>query len=182
MKKNLLICKKTSSFLRVTFSQLILLLFFVGVSFAHDGYSQEILNKRISLKAEVQPIKKVLNEIEKSADIRFIYSSNLIKAEKTVSIKMDNSTLGDVLKNLLSPLQLDYKVMGKQIILKRIEPKVGLIENENLQTAPIILDKPIKGSVKDDKGEMTEIEKRRVELEALQLIDNNKNNDEIKNK
>ena len=35
---------------------------------------------------------------------------------------------------------------------------------------------------KDYKGEMTEIEKRRVELEALQLIDSNKNNDEIKNK
>jgi hypothetical protein len=35
---------------------------------------------------------------------------------------------------------------------------------------------------KDYKGEMTEIEKRRVELEALQLIDNNKNNNEIKNK
>lgn len=34
---------------------------------------------------------------------------------------------------------------------------------------------------KDYKGEMTEIEKRRVELEALQLIDNNKNNDEVKN-
>jgi TonB-dependent starch-binding outer membrane protein SusC len=153
MKKNLLICRTTNSLLRVTFSQLILLLFFVGVSFAHDGYSQEILNKRISLKAEVQPIKKVLNEIEKSADIRFIYSSSLIKAEKMVSINMDNSTLGDVLKNLLSPLQLDYKVMGKQIVLKRIEPKIGLIENENVQTAPIILEKPIKGIVKDDKGE-----------------------------
>ena len=35
---------------------------------------------------------------------------------------------------------------------------------------------------KDYKGEMTEIEKRRVELEALQLIDNNKQNDEVKNK
>ena len=35
---------------------------------------------------------------------------------------------------------------------------------------------------KDYKGEMTEIEKRRVELEALQLIDNNKSNDEVKNK
>lgn len=153
MKKNLLICKTTSSFLRITFSQLILLLFFVGVSFAHDGYSQEILNKRITLKAEVQPIKKVLNEIEKTADIKFIYSSNLIKVEKTVSINMDNSTLGDVLKNLLSPLQLDYKVMGKQIVLKRIEPKVGFIENENTQTIPVILEKPIRGSVKDDKGE-----------------------------
>ena len=35
---------------------------------------------------------------------------------------------------------------------------------------------------KDYKGEMTEIEKRRVELEALQLIDNNPNNNEVKNK
>lgn len=35
---------------------------------------------------------------------------------------------------------------------------------------------------KDYKGEMTEIEKRRVELEALQLIDNNPRNDEVKNK
>ena len=34
---------------------------------------------------------------------------------------------------------------------------------------------------KDYKGEMTEIEKRRVELEALQLIDNNPTNNEIKN-
>lgn len=64
---------------------------------------------------------------------------------------MDNSTLGDVLKNLLSPLQLDYKVMGKQIVLKRIEPRVGFIENT--QTTPVILEKPIRGSVKDDKGE-----------------------------
>jgi hypothetical protein len=34
---------------------------------------------------------------------------------------------------------------------------------------------------KDYKGKMTELEKRRVELEALQLIDNNPKNDEIKN-
>ena len=35
---------------------------------------------------------------------------------------------------------------------------------------------------KDYKGEMTEIEKRRVELEALQLIDTNPKNYEVKNK
>lgn len=150
MKKKLPICR--TSFLRVTFSQLILLLFFVGVSFAHDGYSQEILNKRISLKASDQPIKKVLNEIEKSADIRFIYSSTLIKSENTVSINMDNATLGVILKNLLLPLQLDFKVVGRQIVLKRLESKVGL--NETIDAPAIILDKPIKGNVKDDKGEI----------------------------
>ena len=128
MKKRLLICKKTRIILlKVTLSQLILWLLFAGVSFAHDGYSQDVLSKRISIKADVQPMKKVMNEIEKSADVRFLYNSNLIKADKLVSINMDNSTLGDVLKNLLTPFQLDFKVIGKQIVLKKIEVKIGLI-------------------------------------------------------
>jgi TonB-linked SusC/RagA family outer membrane protein len=155
MKKRLLICKKTRIILlKVTFSQLILWLFFVGVSFAHDGYSQDVLNKRISIKADVQPMKKVMNEIEKSADVRFLYKSNLIKADKLVSINMDNSTLDDVLKYLLTPFQLNFKVIGKQIVLKKIEVKIGLIENENIPASVPILDKPLKGSIIDDKSEI----------------------------
>ncbi len=152
MKKKLLIGKTTSKLLRDTFSHLIILLFFVEVCSANDGYPQEVLNKRISIKTDFQPIKKVLSEIEKTVDVRFIYSSNVIKTEKLVSINMDNSPLGDVLKKILLPLQLDYKVMGKQIVLKKNE--IGLIENENLQIIPLIVDKPIKGNVKDDNGVM----------------------------
>ncbi|SOE19918.1 TonB-linked outer membrane protein, SusC/RagA family [Spirosomataceae bacterium TFI 002] len=153
MKKNLTICKTTCSLLQITVSQLILLLFFVGVSYAHNGYAQEILKKRISVKAEVQPIKKVLSGIEKSADIRFVYNSTIINSTKTVSIDMENSTLGDVLLKLLSPLHLEYQVLGKQIVIKKIDSKVGSAEVQERIELPVILEKSIRGNVKDDNGE-----------------------------
>lgn len=153
MKKHLLICGTSNSLVRITVSQLILLLFFVGVSFAREGFSQEILNKRISVKANEQPIKKVLTGIEQSAEIKFVYSSSIVKSTKIVSINMDNSTLAEVLKKLLSPLELEYKVIGKQIVLKKIEEKVGLVEPDLKTELPVIVEKLIKGTVKDDKGE-----------------------------
>ena len=98
MSKESLYCRALVAVMHVTFSHLIISIFFVGVTFAHEGYSQELLNKRLSIRAVVQPLKKVLNEIEKSAEIRFIYNSNLIKTENNVSITMENALLGDVLK------------------------------------------------------------------------------------
>ncbi len=74
MKENFPKQRKSSSFITRLLSQIFLLLFFVGVSVASNGYSQEILDKRITLKANAQPFKRVLSEIEKSADIRFIYN------------------------------------------------------------------------------------------------------------
>ncbi|MVM36664.1 SusC/RagA family TonB-linked outer membrane protein [Spirosoma sp. HMF3257] len=140
--------------MRISFSQLLLSLFFFGVSSAHDGYAQELLNKRISLKVENQSIKKVLNEIEKSAEIRFIYSSNLIKSERKISLNLDNSTLGEALENLLTPLQLGYKVLGKQIVLNRVEPKAGLILKDVPDVTVVSpLDIPIKGTVTSESGE-----------------------------
>ncbi|MEZ0484645.1 TonB-dependent receptor [Fibrella aquatica] len=140
--------------LRILFSQLILSLTFFGISVAHEGYAQELLNKRISLKVDNQSIKKVLNEIEKSADIRFVYSSSLIRSERKITLNVSNSTLGDVLVNVLKPLQLDYKVVGKQIVLNRTELKTGFVQPQ--LTAPIVAtsaDIPVKGTVKDEKGD-----------------------------
>lgn len=154
MRKNLQICMATTKVIRITFSQLILSLFFVGVSFALDGYSQEVLNKRISLKVENQSIKSVLNEIEKSAQIRFVYNSSLVRSEKKLNINLENSPLAEVLKSVLSPLQLDYKVLGKQIVLKRLEVKVGFAEPEKMAAPTVaVLEIPVKGSIKDEKGE-----------------------------
>lgn len=154
MKNKLRTFKAMNKALRITFSQIILSLTFFGVSVAHDGYAQELLNKRISLKVENQSIKKVLSEIEKSADIRFIYSSSLIRSERKITLNLGNSTLGDILENVLKPLQLEYKVLGKQIVLNRAEVKAGFNPNHTPEfAAAISAEIPVKGTVKDDKGE-----------------------------
>nr|WP_293843496.1 TonB-dependent receptor [uncultured Arsenicibacter sp.] len=148
--------RSTSSLVRLTLLPLLFLLVFVGVSFAYDGYSQEVLNKRITLKLENQSIKRVLNEIERNAEVKFIYSPTLIRSDRKLNLNIDNQSLGDVLRNVLNPLQLGYRVLGKQIVLNRSEPKVGQLTEE--QKEPIVaatapLDITVKGAVKDDKGE-----------------------------
>lgn len=154
MKKNVQTHKLIGRFLRIILSQFILSLAFFGVSSARDGYNQELLNKRISLKIENQPIKKVLSEIEKLAEIRFIYSSSFIKSERKITLNLDNSTLGEVLDNLLIPLQLEYKISGKQIILNRTEQKIGFIQKEVSDVVAVSpLDIPIKGTVTGESGE-----------------------------
>ncbi|RRB02869.1 TonB-dependent receptor [Larkinella rosea] len=154
MKKSIRFFKIPPKTLRILLSQLLLSLLFFGISVAHDGYGQELLNRRISLKVENQPVKKVLIEIEKSAEIRFVYSSNLIRSERKITLDLDNSTLGTVLENVLKPLQLEYRVLGKQIVLNRAEPKTGFIQNAST-VLPVAssVDIPVKGSVKDEKGE-----------------------------
>ncbi|QHV97836.1 TonB-dependent receptor [Spirosoma endbachense] len=154
MKNLLRIFRAESKFLQIVFLQLVLSVVFWGISSANGGYAQELLNKRISLKVENRSIKQVLNEIEKSAEIRFIYSSSLIRSERKITLTLDNSTLGEVLENILKPLQLEYKVLGRQIVLNRAELKTSSIQNAGPSLVienPV--DMPIKGTVKDEKGE-----------------------------
>ncbi|GAB3909955.1 TonB-dependent receptor [Larkinella knui] len=121
---------------------------------ASDIDSQEILMKRISFKVENQSIKKVLIEIEKSARIRFVYNPDLLKSAQKLNITIDNLPLGEVLQNVLTPLQIGYRILGKQIVLNRLEEKTDLIQ-ENTERFKVAapLDIPVKGSITDDKGE-----------------------------
>ena len=154
MKNPLRIFRAKSKFLRIVFLQLILLVVFFGITSANGGYAQELLNKRITIKVENRSIKQVLNEIEKSAGIRFIYSSSLIRSERKITLALDNSTLGEVLENILKPLQLEYKVLGMQIVLNRAELKTSSVQNQPTElVADIPVDILVRGSVKDDKGE-----------------------------
>ena len=51
-----------------------LLLFFVCCSFAHTIKSQDLLNKKITIKARSEEVQTVLSEIEKQSGGKFMYS------------------------------------------------------------------------------------------------------------
>ncbi|MGV3560985.1 TonB-dependent receptor [Larkinella arboricola] len=140
--------------MKITLYQLFLFVTLVGVSFAYDGHSQEILNRRISFKAENQSIKSVLVEIEKNARVRFIYNPDLLKNAKRVTVSIQNQTVEEVLTNVLTPLNLGYRVMGKQIVLNRVDPKAA-VAPEIVSDEPVlaVAETVIRGSVKDEKGD-----------------------------
>ncbi|GAB3745720.1 TonB-dependent receptor [Spirosoma pomorum] len=133
---------------------ILLSLLFVGVSWANDVSAQELLNRRLTLNVQGEHIKAALRSIEKAANVKFSYSPQIVPARRLVSMRVQNSTLKDVLEKLLAPLMVSYSVSGEQIILTRSTTDVITIESvEPVDEGTVPLDRTVFGTVRDEKGE-----------------------------
>ncbi|MBD2755997.1 TonB-dependent receptor [Spirosoma validum] len=138
--------------MQISLLQLTLAILFVGVSFAHDGRGQALLDRRIDLTCTNQTVEQVLEQIEKNAQVRFLYSAELIRADRRVSFSMHNQPLSAVLDNLLKPLQITYEVSSQQIILKRATTTATSssgTQSPNVERAALT----VSGKVTSDAGE-----------------------------
>lgn len=113
--------------MRISITQLCLALLCVGLSYAKDSYAQELLEKRITLRAEEKSIKTILSKIESESNLKFVYSPEAIKANRITSINAQNQSLKDVLDSFLEPLQIKYRLSGNKIVLRhhKSEKKVS---------------------------------------------------------
>lgn len=138
----------------VTCTLLLLSVLLIGVSYARETFAQELLQQRITLKADEQSVKAVLTKIEKLTSVKFLYSPSLIKSERKVNLNAVNEPLSKVLESLLSPLQVSYEVAGKQVILKQ-EPLPQPVEKKaSVSHEPFAIEQPITGIITDAKGEI----------------------------
>jgi TonB-linked SusC/RagA family outer membrane protein len=135
--------------MKISLVQIFLFCTFFGVSFANDLSAQELLNRRLSLDVKEKKIKLVLKDIEKSTGIHFSYSPQVIESGRAVTLTMKDATLAEVLKLLLTPMQISYEVTGKQIILNNT-PKPARTEPTPVKE---MMDKSVNGKVTDEKGE-----------------------------
>ncbi|RYF62931.1 MAG: hypothetical protein EOO39_29415, partial [Cytophagaceae bacterium] len=87
--------------MKCTVFQLMLALTFAGVSWADNASGQEMLDRRVSLTIQHESIKTVLRSIEKAANVKFSYSPQIVRSKQLVSMRVQNSTLKDVLEKLL---------------------------------------------------------------------------------
>src|SRR4051812_31073067 len=99
--------------------QLLIFILCCGISTAHTLRGQELLSKEISLKVESLEIKKILNLIEKQADVKFVYSTNSIQGIQNTSLKELKGPLNKVLDQILAPINVSYEVVGTTRILLR---------------------------------------------------------------
>ncbi len=144
--------------LRQTFIQLLFAGLFAGLSLAGGARAQDVLNRGVSIQRESVEIRKVLNELEKQADIRFVYSSSAIPSRQLVTVRATNEKLINVLNTLLTPLHISYEVVGTRILLRRTNadrtsiPVPDLLAGRTLFT--VLADVTIRGRVTDaEKGE-----------------------------
>lgn len=138
-------------FIKTFFSQVSLALLITGISLAGHVDAQEVLNKKVSLKMESRPLTEILSGIEKQVDIKFTYRAGLLSELQLISVDYKSEKLVEVLKHLLPPRRLKYKIIGSQIVLSHMPG------HENSRTEPetqtVRPDKRIQGSVTDEKGE-----------------------------
>ncbi len=138
--------------MKFSFAQSMLLFLLMGVSYAHTSDAQEYLDRRLTLRADNKEIKQVLSEIEKSTEVRFVYSSQVISSSQRVSIQKTDATLGEVLENLLGPLQINFELVGRKIILSAKPTKLEKASS-SLFSLPVVAPKQlVRGTVRDETG------------------------------
>ena len=158
MKKNELVNQLIRGFMRIGLLPLLLVSCLVVVVNANTGKGQEILSRKINLVAEQKEVKTILLELSRLAAIKFVYSAQRIPARKKVDVYARDKKLGEVLDNLLLPLNIFYHASGDQIVLMR----KGDDDNEILEQkdaalaradSSILIVKPISGKVTDETGD-----------------------------
>lgn len=105
----------------------------------------DLPEKNISVSVKNAEIKTALLQIEKAADVRFIYSPKAIHAERKISMEATDERLSEVLNKLLLPIGIAYTAKGNQIILSQPLPNMDFLQ--------ALLDNPIKGRVTNSAGD-----------------------------
>jgi len=142
--------------MRISGIQFFLVMLFSGVAWANVTEAQQILDRQVSVQAENQHFKSVLADLEAQAHVKFVYSSSLIKSKNRVTADLVNVSLREALDRLLIPHALDYKVSGKQIILRPSSTVTPIQPKKTSQHTVIdisTLNRVVKGKVTDEEGQ-----------------------------
>ena len=105
------------SFPRAALAVLLGLLATVAAVAGRPTIDRDVLTRHITLQLARQPVKTILATIESQVNIRFLYSQQLIGAERRVSVAAVDEPLSEVLQALLGPLQIKYEVVNTGILL-----------------------------------------------------------------
>ncbi|MEZ4905267.1 MAG: TonB-dependent receptor [Spirosomataceae bacterium] len=156
MKKPLPIPENLWKIMKITFSQLLLAAFCYSMAWARDTRAQEVLNRTISVVGERLELKDILSQIEKQAEVKFVYSTK-INSTQRLTLKINNRKLSSVLDEILKPIAIDYEVIESRILLKKNKPEQGYLPNEEriegiLKENNEKADITVKGRVTDEAG------------------------------
>jgi len=89
--------------MKVTLIQFCTIALFATIVVARPGHAQEILEQRVTLKIENQDIKTALLKIEAIAHVKFMYSPELIRSRRKVTLEVKNERLAQVLARFFKP-------------------------------------------------------------------------------
>ncbi|MDQ6477191.1 TonB-dependent receptor [Dyadobacter sp. LHD-138] len=148
--------------MRITILQVILSVLFIGISIAGDLRAQEVLNQRINISVSEMGMDKVLEKIESQSKVKFIYSFEVIQANRKVTLNFKNEKLATVFDALFKPMKIDYSISGNRRILlnksRTVADHARETDESMASTAEFSKEANaeirLKGKVTDDKGDL----------------------------
>lgn len=126
--------------------QLIAITVFTCAANAKDVAAQGVLDKQVSLKADQQNIKTIIEKVEQLTSVKFVYSPKSINSGRRASVNAINEKLGGFLERFLKPYDVRYKVINDRILLyANNDASLQLVSNASV-------DGIVSGKVTDSKG------------------------------
>lgn len=119
MKKELQVHGQLLLFImRVSLINAILTLAAAGLVYAGESAAQ-VLDKKVSIELENVSLRTALLRIERAADVKFLYHSNVVSPGDRVDLSVTEERLAEVLEQILGPRHIRFEAEGNQIILTK---------------------------------------------------------------
>lgn len=124
-------------------------LIFCSVLMANTGKAQikSITEVNVSIRVEDQNLGRVFSQLERMTDFRFTYNPNSIPLNQRVSLDLENSTMYQVLENLIRQTNLSFVQINKNIHVKPLKNNEKAIQ---IEVAVLV---EIKGKITDSSGQ-----------------------------
>ncbi|GAB6008408.1 TonB-dependent receptor [Dysgonomonas reticulitermitis] len=123
-----------------------LVLFIVGFCCSLSAVNTYSQTASVTLKLSNATVETFFSEIERRSDYVILYKKDIVE-NKTVSVSTKNESVETVLNRVLPPLNLSYRINGKQIIV--VENKTVPVVEEVEQDPTIVAG----GTITDTNGE-----------------------------
>lgn len=124
--------------------------YLIFISLFQIQASSNLENDKVTLNLNKVSYLEVFRAIESQTEFNVLYNNKELNNSKEVSVNVKNTLVFDVLKNLFKNTNIDYKTVGKQIVLIKREFPKEVYKSTLKKEIPIKI--AIKGIVKDQYG------------------------------
>ncbi len=137
--------------MRITLTQVLVMVTITSLVSAAELNGQEILDRKVSIDVNDKDIRSILNEIEKQASVTFTYRPKIIQSSKKVSLHVNEAKIREVLMNLFGS-KIEPIIVDEEILL-RASSETSQEDDTLTENYVREIAFTVTGKVTDEKGE-----------------------------
>jgi len=146
---------KIKQLMRISALTAIFLCMSIVALMAREGRAQALDKVKLTISANNESLRSVLQKIEKLSSFRFVYPSDKINSKQLIRFSATNLSVAQILDKLLHERSLSYQQIGDNILIDRAVEKPAVKIRKQTRISGKITDeigKPIPGASIKIKG------------------------------